>query len=133
MVSGSISLRSRGSFHLSLSVLSLSVVFWYLALDGGPPYFSPDSSCPAILWISLVQLPFRLRDSHAFSSVFPNCSTRVIFALCSSLTPSTRRLTVWALPCSLAATEGISFDYFSSGYLDVSVHRVCLLKSGGTT
>ena len=33
---------------------------------------------------------------------------------------------VWALPCSLAATEGISFDYSSSGYLDVSVHRVCL-------
>ena len=30
-----------------------------------------------------------------------------------------------ALPCSLAATWGISFDYFSSGYLDVSVHQVC--------
>ncbi len=31
---------------------------------------------------------------------------------------------VWALPRSLAATEGISFDFFSSGYLDVSVPRV---------
>ena len=28
------------------------------------------------------------------------------------------------LPRSLAATGGISFDYFSSGYLDVSVHLV---------
>ena len=32
--------------------------------------------------------------------------------------------TVWALPSSLAATVGISFDFSSSGYLDVSVHRV---------
>ena len=30
------------------------------------------------------------------------------------------------LPRSLAATGGISFDYFSSGYLDVSVHCVFL-------
>ena len=28
------------------------------------------------------------------------------------------------MPRSLAATWGISFDFFSSGYLDVSVHRV---------
>ena len=28
---------------------------------------------------------------------------------------------VWALPRSLAATGGISFDFFSWGYLDVSV------------
>ena len=31
---------------------------------------------------------------------------------------------VWALPISLAATFGIDFSFFSSGYLDVSVHRV---------
>ena len=28
---------------------------------------------------------------------------------------------VWALPRSFATTKGISVDYFSSGYLDVSV------------
>ena len=33
----------------------------------------------------------------------------------------------WAVPRSLAATQGISVDFFSSGYLDVSVHRVCFL------
>ena len=33
----------------------------------------------------------------------------------------------WAGPLSLAATQGISVDFFSSGYLDVSVHRVCFL------
>ena len=31
-------------------------------------------------------------------------------------------------PRSLAATKGISFDFFSSGYLDVSVPRVRPLK-----
>ena len=31
---------------------------------------------------------------------------------------------VWALPISLAATFGIDFSFFSSGYLDVSVPRV---------
>ena len=31
---------------------------------------------------------------------------------------------VWAPPGSLAATSGIDVSFFSSGYLDVSVHRV---------
>ncbi len=34
---------------------------------------------------------------------------------------------VWALPHSLVATKGISVDFFSSGYLDVSVHQVPFL------
>ncbi len=32
--------------------------------------------------------------------------------------------TVWTLPVSLAATTGITLVFSSSGYLDVSVHRV---------
>ena len=31
---------------------------------------------------------------------------------------------VWPLPLSLATTSGISFDFFSSPYLDVSVQAV---------
>ena len=38
--------------------------------------------------------------------------------------PRCARTPVWALPRSLAATYGITFVFFSSGYLDVSVHRV---------
>ena len=34
---------------------------------------------------------------------------------------------VWARPCSIATTKGITIVFFSSGYLDVSVLRVCLL------
>ena len=30
----------------------------------------------------------------------------------------------WAVPRSLVTTQGISVDFFSSGYLDISVHRV---------
>ena len=38
--------------------------------------------------------------------------------------PRDARTTVWALPRSLAATCGIIIIFSSSGYLDVSVHRV---------
>ncbi len=48
-VSGSISLPSRGTFHLSLTVLSAIGGKEYLALDGGPPRFTQGSSCPALL------------------------------------------------------------------------------------
>ena len=37
------------------------------------------------------------------------------------------QLSCWPGPLSLAATNGVSVDVLSSGYLDVSVHRVCLL------
>ncbi len=43
---------------------------------------------------------------------------------CRSTTPPGRSHAVWALPRSLAATEGIVLTFFSSGYLDVSLHRV---------
>ena len=39
-------------------------------------------------------------------------------------TPDSRNYPVWPLPISLAATLGISFDFSSSAYLDVSVQRV---------
>ena len=38
--------------------------------------------------------------------------------------PRDARIPVWALPVSLAATPRIDVSFFSSGYLDVSVHRV---------
>ena len=38
--------------------------------------------------------------------------------------PRNARISVWALPRSLAATSGIDISFSSSGYLDVSVHRV---------
>ncbi len=34
----------------------------------------------------------------------------------------------WPIPVSLATTNGISIDFFSSGYLDVSVLQVISLN-----
>ena len=42
-------------------------------------------------------------------------------------TPDVLLLQVWPLPLSLATTSGISFDFSSSGYLDVSVPQVPLV------
>ena len=42
--------------------------------------------------------------------------------------PRHARTSVWALTISLAATLVIDFSFSSSGYLDVSVHRVPCLK-----
>ena len=41
-----------------------------------------------------------------------------------SATPAILLLPVWPLPISLATTFGISFDFSSSSYLDVSVQTV---------
>ena len=46
---------------------------------------------------------------------------RVTFAV---LTPGVLLPPVWPPPLSLATTRGISFDFFSSPYLDVSVREV---------
>ena len=43
-----------------------------------------------------------------------------------SATPAKKTSLVWPVPRSLAATYGIEFSFFSSGYLDVSVLRVPL-------
>ena len=42
-------------------------------------------------------------------------------------TPKVLLLSVWPLPRSLATTCGISVDFFSSPYLDVSVQAVSLI------
>ena len=40
---------SRGSFHLSLTVLYAIGVFVYLAFAGGPAIFTQDFTCPVLL------------------------------------------------------------------------------------
>ena len=75
----------------------------------------------------LSESSFRLRGYHPVSFNFPEDSAKnsLIF-MTGPTTPKTKFL-VWALPTSLAATMGISFDFFSSAYLDVSVQQVSLL------
>ena len=48
----------------------------------------------------------------------------VVNTVCQSTTPKKLLPLVWPLSISLATTLEISVDFFSSGYLDVSVPRV---------
>ena len=54
-----------------------------------------------------------------------NLSARIDKSIMRS-EPRNARIPVWPLPRSLAATCGIDLSFSSSGYLDVSVHRVPL-------
>ena len=54
-----------------------------------------------------------------------NHSAKLIRSITRS-EPRNARIPVWPLPRSLAATCGIDVSFSSSGYLDVSVHRVPL-------
>ena len=126
-VSGSVSLAARRSFHLSLTVLvhyrsRTSIQPWRVVPpdSDGIPRVPPYSGIQAICWCSV---------SHTGLSPSPAGRSRPL----PLQTPCRRDNApsgpynpgpedpVWALPRSLAATGGISFDFFSWGYLDVSV------------
>ena len=122
---------------------SLSVIQSYLALDDGPPRFLQDFSCLAVLRNTTIRLyPFVYRPitfyGYAFQHILlgynfvTDCYWYSNNVLCPTTPPMqhlyvTNTLMVWAIPVSLAATQGISIDFFSSGYLDVSVHQVPFL------
>ena len=59
------------------------------------------------------QEPFRIQGYHLLWPDFPDRFPKVHELVMD-----------WAAPRSLATTRGISVDFFSSGYLDVSVPRV---------
>ena len=83
----------------------LSVTGECLGLEGGPPSFPPGFTCPAVLGH---------RSAVAEAS-------RTGLSPCVAGPP---RPFLALGPRSLATTRGISFDFSSSGYLDVSVPRV---------
>ena len=119
-------------------------------MEGGPPCFGPGFTCPGLLGNrTRVGARLRVRGSHPLRPAFPcrsagaSCSyarpPRAGGGMCGPTTPTRQRLHavsrawVWARPLSLAATRGISVDFSSSGYLDVSVPRVVLprpMRSG---
>ena len=121
-------------------------------MRGGPRGFRPGFPCPAVLrYPSRKATRFRVRGSYPLWPGFPSGSA--ITRLCNF---PTRRQTdqdgpynprtattavyhtarVWALPRSLATTEGVEVSFLSSGYLDVSVPRLastCPMDSGRGT
>ena len=70
-------------FTVPSQYYTLSVTREYLGLEGGPPIFPRGFTCPAVLWILLTDLTFRLRDSHALRSAFPYSSAKSYRAKCS--------------------------------------------------
>jgi hypothetical protein len=104
---------------------SLSVDYEYLALEDGPPIFRQDFTCPALLVVHLVpQYCFRIRGYHPLWPDFP-------FRFANNTAKEYK-----ADPISLATTLGISVDFCSCSYLDVSVHCVrfpCLCIQQGMT
>ena len=74
---------------------------------------------------------FDYRAVTSYGGPFQTSSSTSFFcnSVQSVLQPQEASLLVWANPVSLAAIQGIAFAFSSSGYLDVSVPRVCLLIS----
>ena len=72
---------------------------------------------------SLAYFGFRLRGSHPLWPAFPYRSAKLS---CRCVSPQPQRINplVCPLPRSLATTCGISVDFSSSPYLDVSVQAV---------
>ena len=109
-------------------------------MEDGPPSFPRDFSCPRVLRDKVQR--DRTISRTGVSPSMPPHSMGILLSIdfltlrrcCSSTqpcptTPTQQRLqaytgSVWAIPRSLATTRGVSFDFLSCGYLDVSVPRV---------
>ena len=71
----------------------------------------------------LVSFPFAYGAFTLSGRLSQNLSARITESIMRS-EPHGARTMVWPLSISLAATLEIDFSFSSSGYLDVSVHRV---------
>ena len=89
----------------------------------GPPC---SHRIPRVRWYSGYCCPLRLfvYRTLTFFGMTSHSLRLKLCVTCAVRTPKVLLLSVWPLPLSLATTHGISFDFFSSGYLDVSVPRV---------
>ena len=109
---------------------SLSVTRSYLALGDGPPFFTQNSSWFVLLWIPSASTKFKLRDFYPLSSCFPAMFIYLVFRFAKVLNPT--KITPRGLgsyPFAHHYLGNRCFTFFSSSYLDVSVHWVplCIL------
>lgn len=107
-------------------------------MGGGPPGFRQDSSCPAVLRCRTAATFARAygaltrcgRRSHAVRPDLGVPRLRLQPQGVRSYNPVAASpagyttAPVWARPLPLAATQGVSVDFLSSGYSDVSIPRV---------
>ncbi len=108
---------------------SLSVSQEYLALPDGSGRFNRNFTCSDLLRILATYDRLPIRGYHPLWLNFPEDSSSLTYTLCQSYNPTAAKTTmVWAISRSLAATNEITIVFSSSGYLDVSVLRVCFLS-----
>ena len=93
-------------------------------MEGGPPGFPQGFSCLVVLWILSLCRLFGYAALTRYGRIFPYPVLLNRQSLVQSATPMDRSPSVWPLPLSLATTYGISFDFSSWAYLDVSVQPV---------
>ena len=123
----------RGAFHLSLTVLvryrSLSSIQPYRMV---PADSHRISRVPRYSGYHQMHNKLHVRDYHPLWLNFPNYSISLLIIMSWSYNPvNAETFTVWAVPRSIATTQGITIVFSSSGYLDVSVHRVCFQTKSG--
>ena len=120
-----VNIRFQFLFHSPLGVL-FTFPSRYLFAIGHQGVFSLRGWSPCVptefhvlcgTLLKSIWLSFWIRDFHSLWFSFPANSS--ITSKCILL--------IWAVPRSLAATQGIEFSFFSSGYLDVSVHLINLI------
>ena len=89
--------------------------------------FPPGFTCPAVLWIQLAALLFRIQDFHLLWLAFPCHSAR--YLPYRALSEPQRYCYLWfglfRVRSPLLAES--HFDFSSSPYLDVSVQAVPLI------
>jgi hypothetical protein len=87
-------------------------------LEGGPPSFTPDFSCSGVTQDPhcLVLLVVSYRALTVSGTPFQGTSPDFEPDVRGSYNPGSVKDPVWAPPRSLAATQGISVDFSSSGY-----------------
>ena len=111
-VSGTVSLPSSGFFSpFPHGTGSLSVTEEYLGLEGGPPMFRQDFTCPALLKDCYCHLP--VRDFHPLWSSFPERSglTATITGLVRVRSPLLAESQLMSFP---PGTEMVQFPRFAS-------------------
>ena len=97
----------------------------YLALPDGAGRFPQDFSGPAVLRDTNEPVVLHLQGYHLLWRRFPTASISTRGLVNGPYNPKAAETTlVWAIPLSLATTQGITIVFSSSGYLDVSVLRV---------
>jgi hypothetical protein len=73
-------------------------------LEDGPPFFNQDFSCPDLLFVNTMSISFKYGAITLYGQLF-----QAVLLLIYTYDN-------WALSLSLATTQEISVDFFSSRY-----------------